>query len=333
MRAVTAETADDWISVLRLSHRWLIEDVRALAVLKLSLMAMDPIDKIIYSSEFSVPEWFSPACDNLASRAETLTFAEAEKIGMMAAVKIFHTREQKHLKICSAPPNNLLAEHAVLPTIPLPDSGLQRPLDVSSFAFSLLAPISSGTGTPTPFTATNLVPGPLNALITPPPDVPSVVQPFSAVDAESLHDTLPVVTQSPTTDAIGDLSPTQRELAATEGWISVGRMATLATEGKLGAQTGAPATGEADTRSFPGCDAKHEQNGAASEPSAPSADEDGDWVNPFKAGEPVERATMPPSASEPIVPQDQPKQEEKKEEVDNYWGIPVTLKKKKKGKK
>lgn len=83
----------EWTSVLRLSTRWQLAAIRELAIEKMTVMPMDPTTKIVLSQEFSVTQWFKPACEQLVARPAILTMSEAHKIGLEAAVQVFHMRE------------------------------------------------------------------------------------------------------------------------------------------------------------------------------------------------------------------------------------------------
>lgn len=54
---------------------------------------MESTEKIVLSQDFDVPDWYGPACEELASRPIILSKEEARKIGLDAAMDIVHIRE------------------------------------------------------------------------------------------------------------------------------------------------------------------------------------------------------------------------------------------------
>ena len=78
-------TQTDWMSVLRLSTMWELLDIRELAIKGLSKTNMIPVDKILLARECKVPDWLIVGYEEIAKRTETITDADAERLGWQAA--------------------------------------------------------------------------------------------------------------------------------------------------------------------------------------------------------------------------------------------------------
>ncbi len=85
-------TLDEWTSVLRLTHLYEFEAHRALAVQRLTTLA-PPIDRILLSRKYGIPEWLEDAYYELCIREPSLTLAEGERLGMPEVILIADLRQ------------------------------------------------------------------------------------------------------------------------------------------------------------------------------------------------------------------------------------------------
>ncbi|KAH6893992.1 hypothetical protein BKA70DRAFT_1570733 [Coprinopsis sp. MPI-PUGE-AT-0042] len=93
-----ALTKYEWISVLRLSTKWLFNDLRKLAISHLSLIKMDAIDRICLAKEYWVYNWLLEGYEQVVDRlltfdaadgsGTTLTAQEGKRIGMEVALEL-----------------------------------------------------------------------------------------------------------------------------------------------------------------------------------------------------------------------------------------------------
>jgi hypothetical protein len=92
-------TKDEWISVLKLSTRWLFNDLRKLAITHLSATQMDAMDRISLAKEYRVYDWLLRGYEQVTYRLltfnatavgskTTLTAEEGRLIGMDAALEL-----------------------------------------------------------------------------------------------------------------------------------------------------------------------------------------------------------------------------------------------------
>jgi hypothetical protein len=87
-------TQEGWTSVLKLAVMWNFEDIRKLAIGKLTKQSVEPIERILLARAYSVPKWLRAGYIALVERREALSLEEAERIGYSAAVRLFHVRER-----------------------------------------------------------------------------------------------------------------------------------------------------------------------------------------------------------------------------------------------
>ncbi|KAH6894000.1 hypothetical protein BKA70DRAFT_1117533, partial [Coprinopsis sp. MPI-PUGE-AT-0042] len=91
-------TAEEWISVLKLSTQWLFNDLRKLAISHLSSTKMDAIDRICLAKEYRVYNWLLEGYEQIVHRLLTfdaacgpqtiLTTQEGKRIGMEVALEL-----------------------------------------------------------------------------------------------------------------------------------------------------------------------------------------------------------------------------------------------------
>ncbi|KAH6907087.1 hypothetical protein BKA70DRAFT_1286210 [Coprinopsis sp. MPI-PUGE-AT-0042] len=50
-------TFEEWLSVLKLSSKWLFKDLRNVAIAKLDTLPMTPIQRVLLARQYSIPSW------------------------------------------------------------------------------------------------------------------------------------------------------------------------------------------------------------------------------------------------------------------------------------
>ncbi|KAL1712978.1 hypothetical protein EV715DRAFT_277638 [Schizophyllum commune] len=87
-------TVDEWTLVLRLATKWSIESLRDLSIEEIEPKA-SPFDKVAIAREFDQGQnWLVPAFVDICSRSESLTRAEAERLGLPTVVEVSRIREE-----------------------------------------------------------------------------------------------------------------------------------------------------------------------------------------------------------------------------------------------
>ncbi|RXW20424.1 hypothetical protein EST38_g5413 [Candolleomyces aberdarensis] len=84
---------DDWLSVLKLSTKWLFNDLRKKAIEELSWLSLDPIERIQLGKEFDVEAWLLSGCRDLVSRESVISIEDAEKINWKVAINLYIIRD------------------------------------------------------------------------------------------------------------------------------------------------------------------------------------------------------------------------------------------------
>ncbi|PBK86915.1 hypothetical protein ARMGADRAFT_998498 [Armillaria gallica] len=87
-------SVNGWVSVLALSSLWRMT-VRKIAIehLTRSLSQISPADRIVLGRKYSVAQWISSGCEELASRVGVVSLEEGERVGLSTALRIQHIRE------------------------------------------------------------------------------------------------------------------------------------------------------------------------------------------------------------------------------------------------
>ncbi|EIW64163.1 uncharacterized protein TRAVEDRAFT_158128 [Trametes versicolor FP-101664 SS1] len=85
-------TLEQWTSVLRLTHIYEFEAHHALAVKRLAVLA-PPIDRLLLSRQYDVPEWLEDAYYELCIREPSLTLEEGARLGLPEVVRIADLRQ------------------------------------------------------------------------------------------------------------------------------------------------------------------------------------------------------------------------------------------------
>ena len=86
----------DWCNLLSISHRYECEGARERAIKEISRLgpSVNDADKIDMTKKFGVEEWLVPACVALVERDDPLTYAEADKLGLVMTVQLGEVRER-----------------------------------------------------------------------------------------------------------------------------------------------------------------------------------------------------------------------------------------------
>ncbi|KAF9445058.1 hypothetical protein P691DRAFT_735574 [Macrolepiota fuliginosa MF-IS2] len=92
-------TSDEWASILRLSARWSMLQVKELAIQKLENLNFGNIaTKLRMAQELGVQQWFSPAMKTLITRGEPLNADEYNVLGQQHILQVLDLRERVHLR-------------------------------------------------------------------------------------------------------------------------------------------------------------------------------------------------------------------------------------------
>ncbi|EDR07775.1 uncharacterized protein LACBIDRAFT_327753 [Laccaria bicolor S238N-H82] len=84
---------DEWVSILGLATMWEFSVLRKLAIKEMAAKGMDPVSKVMLGQRYGISDWFRSGCLNLATRAMPITLDEAEKIGLVTAIRLYQIRD------------------------------------------------------------------------------------------------------------------------------------------------------------------------------------------------------------------------------------------------
>ncbi|KIK05754.1 hypothetical protein K443DRAFT_674820 [Laccaria amethystina LaAM-08-1] len=84
---------DEWVSILGLATMWEFSVFRKLAIKEMAAKGMDPVSKVMLGQRYGIPDWFRSGCYSLVTRAVALTVGEAEKIGLVTAIRLYQIRD------------------------------------------------------------------------------------------------------------------------------------------------------------------------------------------------------------------------------------------------
>ncbi|KAG6815290.1 hypothetical protein H0H93_010323 [Arthromyces matolae] len=83
----------EWISVLKLSSLWTMIDLRELAIKSLERLGL--IRKVVLARTYGIITWLKESYIDLASRYETPSMDDAQRLGLETTVKLFNIREMR----------------------------------------------------------------------------------------------------------------------------------------------------------------------------------------------------------------------------------------------
>lgn len=72
---------------------WEFRVFRKLAIKEMTAKGMDPVSKVMLGQRYKIPDWFRSGCLNLVTRAVAITVDEAEKIGLVTAIRLYQIRD------------------------------------------------------------------------------------------------------------------------------------------------------------------------------------------------------------------------------------------------
>ncbi|TFK23599.1 hypothetical protein FA15DRAFT_459035 [Coprinopsis marcescibilis] len=81
-------STEEWISVLRVSSKWLFVHMRIIAIEHLTAVDMDPIDRACLAKELHIRSWLASSYEKLLMRPEMFTKEEAARIGWEVAIRM-----------------------------------------------------------------------------------------------------------------------------------------------------------------------------------------------------------------------------------------------------
>ncbi|KAG5636941.1 hypothetical protein H0H81_006337 [Sphagnurus paluster] len=98
----TMASIADWVSILKLAHKYQIDDVRELAVLRLHASHIDPIRKIAIWDQYHLDTTLlTSSYVALCQRVEPLTLAMTMTIGLKNFTKLAAARDMYHQRLTS----------------------------------------------------------------------------------------------------------------------------------------------------------------------------------------------------------------------------------------
>lgn len=84
---------EEWIDTLRLSVQWNIADVRKTSIERLT-DTVSGVDRVLLGIECHILDWVRSGYEQLVQRAEEISVRDEERLGHLAAVKIFRIRDR-----------------------------------------------------------------------------------------------------------------------------------------------------------------------------------------------------------------------------------------------
>ncbi|KAJ7721474.1 hypothetical protein B0H16DRAFT_1335341 [Mycena metata] len=103
------KTAEEWTSVLTVAVDAGMQDVRRLAIKRLTSLA-SPVDKIALGHRYNIKEWLGPAYLALAMRKEPISSLEGAKIGIEALVRVAALKDEVFANLTSYVDQNKFSE-------------------------------------------------------------------------------------------------------------------------------------------------------------------------------------------------------------------------------
>lgn len=90
-------TLHEWLSVVKLSTKWCLEELRSTAIAHVELLLpkeLPPIDRLVLGRELHVAEWMVKTYEELGRRTALVDGQEREALGLAAYVKVVELRER-----------------------------------------------------------------------------------------------------------------------------------------------------------------------------------------------------------------------------------------------
>ena len=84
----------EWTQLLSVSTNFKFSRLRELAIQELSTnCTLHPVDKIVLSKTYDIPDWFQPAFEELVERDVGPRDLESERLGLETTISIYVARE------------------------------------------------------------------------------------------------------------------------------------------------------------------------------------------------------------------------------------------------
>jgi len=95
IRALTRTLSDDeWVSVLKLSTKWMMLDIRQMVIKCMTSAKMSPVERIVLARKYSVDTWLRSAYITVARKVARVSPEDAAKIGLENVFKLHRANEQ-----------------------------------------------------------------------------------------------------------------------------------------------------------------------------------------------------------------------------------------------
>lgn len=85
---------EEWTSILKLATKWMMLDIRDMAIKHLTSLTIAPVDRLILAQMYGVIEWSHSTYIELVKRKKSISIDETSKLGLEAAIKISQTRDR-----------------------------------------------------------------------------------------------------------------------------------------------------------------------------------------------------------------------------------------------
>jgi hypothetical protein len=87
-------SVEEWTSILKLSHQWGFDEVKALAVRELENLGVPPLQKIVLYQKYAIDrKLLKPALTALTMRDEPLSIEEGRELSLETALELAKARE------------------------------------------------------------------------------------------------------------------------------------------------------------------------------------------------------------------------------------------------
>jgi len=83
----------EWTSVLKLATMWEFDEIRKLAIRKMSALDIDTVEKVVIARDYQVGEWLVPTINTLAQREQPLGVQDVNRLGWDYVLKVAEVRE------------------------------------------------------------------------------------------------------------------------------------------------------------------------------------------------------------------------------------------------
>lgn len=112
---------EKWTAILRLAHMWQFPKVKSLAMRKMDKLDIEPVVKAVIARDYQVDKafgWLEQAYATIGVREESISKAEAERLGLGVVVRLAELRERIRKRKFEKEKNALQFGLAELPKSP-----------------------------------------------------------------------------------------------------------------------------------------------------------------------------------------------------------------------